>query len=453
MTRFQVKLTHHAFRQIVENLKAQPERLMDCPAGLSLLADQAEWLVHNLTRRFSQDDSTAPGIVVVGGPDPSYLRTAIQRAMDRPSTRPMEAFLGLGPAAGTALAAGCCRTSDGIHALDALYIVGPGMPSFSLRIETERPAPDWVRNETWSRTIGALGEQTWQRLCSAQIALIGCGRSGSLVAFALDSLGVKRLTLIDPDRVETHNVGEMAGVASQDVEKPKVRALAASIGQDHAGYPQIKKVAESILSLSALVAAKPADVLVSCVDNAAARFASAFLATLYAKPLLDIGTGILRPEMPRQNQDRSGTRRMGADVRLVLPGRCLFCLGNVGDLARSRHELLASTSLQHHEPGSQHWHEERLGSLRSLNGVAVHLGIRLLEDLYAGHVRESTWIHLEFDQHGIPHLEHRQPSAQAGCHLCELTARGDEGVSLLPGLLSNLTEPSRSSYAALAWQP
>jgi hypothetical protein len=189
--------------------------------------------------------------------------------------------------------------------------------------------------EVWSRTIGALGQAAWRRLRSLHVGVIGCGRSGSLAATALRQLGVRRFTLIDPDVLEPHNLGEMDGVGPADIGRPKVHAVAETLRQPD--DCAVLAFADSILSLSALVVAKRADVLFCCVDSPAARLATACLAALYLKPLVDIGTGIFN----ESSGPAAPARRMGADVRLVLPGRCLLCLGGIADLARARTELLA----------------------------------------------------------------------------------------------------------------
>ena len=67
---------------------------------------------------------------------------------------------------------------------------------------------------------------------------------------------------------------------------------------------------------------KLSDLIICCADNDSARLAAGLLASLYLRPLLDIGSGIVR---------EGGGLRMGGDIRLVLPGegRCLWCFGGV----------------------------------------------------------------------------------------------------------------------------
>ncbi len=68
-------------------------------------------------------------------------------------------------------------------------------------------------------------------------------------------------------------------------------------------------------------------------------------------------------------------------------------------------------------------------ALPSLNQLAAHLGLRLLEDLVRERVQHSTWLHLEYDRQGIPVLHTMTPPENPVCPLCHLTAEGDAGLA------------------------
>ena len=98
----------------------------------------------------------------------------------------------------------------------------------------------------------------------------------------------------------------------------------------------------------ALVRIKEADVLFCCVDNDAARLVTTTLATLYLKPLIDVGTGIFFPPPTSLQSNEVGTiappapRQMGCDVRCVLPGdACLLCAGGLVRETEARRTLAA----------------------------------------------------------------------------------------------------------------
>lgn len=257
----------------------------------------------------------------------------------------------------------------------------------------------------WSRTIGALrGEEIWERLIGLHIAIIGCGRTGSLVAVTLARLGIRQLTLIDPDIVEPHNLGEMDAMTDADLGRPKAEAIAdhlhsllkPRLSEGHRVFPSIVPIVTPITDPTALKAAKKCDVLFCCADNDAAHLATAILATLYHKVLMDIGTGIF---YQNQISPPHTPRMMGADIRLILPDDgCLLCRGNLSNYTQAVEDLCNNRSLAGLQ--QEDWNRQRAGSLRSLNQLAAALGVQMLQDLVAERIQASTWAHLEFDNAG-----------------------------------------------------
>jgi len=288
--------------------------------------------------------------------------------------------------------------------------------------------------ERWSRTIGALGLEVWQRLVGLRYAIIGLGRTGSNVALALTRLGVRHLTLIDPDRLELHNLGEMASVTAAHLGCPKVEAIAAGLSTMASPGTDRVLVPMSMTRWPALHAMQACDVLVTCVDHDGARLAATAVATLFCKPLLDIATGVHSSDDERQ---------MGADVRLVFPGHCLLCCGGLRDIAQAQ-QVLADAEAEEVFTVQRDWRHQRAGSLASLNQCAVGIAMRLLEDSVAARLQHSTWVRIEFTPTGqltvtyppIPPVPERTP-----CPLCRLTGWGQEGMPHLRALWRADTPP------------
>jgi hypothetical protein len=250
--------------------------------------------------------------------------------------------------------------------------------------------------------------------------VVGVGRSGSVLAQALTAgWGVERLSLIDPDVIQEHNLGEMAGVTEANRGAAKATALASGLRFPELSRPTITTVVSSITHLPALSAAQACDVLFGCLDHDAARLALAALAVLFCKPYVDIATGI---------HGTAGRRRMGADVRLLIPGeRCLLCLGGLADPAGTR-RVLASADGEQAFYAERDWRQERAGSLRSLNQLAAALALRLWEDFITERVTGSTWIHAEFDQVGRMNVAYPPLTPTSPCSLCMLLGLGEEGL-------------------------
>ena len=166
--------------------------------------------------------------------------------------------------------------------------------------------------------------------------VIGAGRTGSATADLLvNGLGVERLVLLDPDRLEEHNVGEMVGVGVEQVGQFKAEALAAGLTERREGMVPVRALPCSITHARAVQAAQDCDVLFGCVDHDGGRLAAAALAVLFCRPMLDIGAGV---------HGRGRTREMGIDLRLIVPGegRCLLCLGGLADPVEARQSLCSA---------------------------------------------------------------------------------------------------------------
>lgn len=458
---YSLTITEAALQWFMNELLPDPTRIRVCQAGISSWSGHTGWLLHNTDPRLASDSPHSSPVIVTGAARESEFDAALSRSLNVPHHHAsmVALILGLGEALGQVVAVG--QTCDDARPVDLFRVVAAGMPGISLDKEgvTTRSLASGISrvrsirddaltsDAIWSRSIGALGEEAWQRMSHVHAGIVGCGRTGSLVASSLARNGIGKMTFVDPDRLEPHNLGEMDAVDVADLGKPKVAVIARSIKEQDLVIDQSTTVVvDTILSFSALLALKPTDIIVCCVDNSAARWATACIAALYLKPLLDLGTGIfINPNVPQRSQigenetfERLELRQMGADVRLILPGRCLVCYGGIGGLERAREELLADAAIDSTSiPSSPNWREQRAGSLRSLNGLAVSLGLHLLEDFVAARLRDNAWLHVEFSDQGIASIEHRHPRRATNCSLCSLAGRGDDGLGEVHGLLSS----------------
>ncbi len=446
-------LLRNQLEDTLQAVQARPDHLILWRLGLRPMSDGVDLLGSDarLMPIGSKDSATDR----YGPPRPAtgQLRLALS---DQPealveewtaqSVRCWRAFLavGVGPAQGRLATA--LLSPEGQHqSLHALLVVGPGMHQFPLVPPAdkqghigsclEHPFPGHLHPAArWSRTRGAGGVEAWRRLTGLRYGVVGCGRSGSLLAQALAASGVHQLILVDPDRLKHHNLGEMVLVNETDLSRPKAEALAYRLSTT---YPWLdaQAIAASVTTQQALEGLARCDVLCCCVDRDSARLATGILAALYLKPLLDIGTAVL-------HSDSGEGPVMGADVRLILPGEgCLLCQGGVAQIREAQHSLESAWA----EAAARmqgNWRRERAGSLLSLNQVAVGLGLRLWENLVAERQRGSTWLRLEFDREGqlafrvLHPRQERNLHAPHVCLLCPHTGAGDAGLQLALATLS-----------------
>ncbi len=440
-----------AFQRLLRALAEDRRRVAFARVGTHSAPPDREWLVRDFI--LSPSGTPAPQqdlvfrVALTSNPPAIPLTPS---SLD-PLPPAVVGSLSLGDGPWRAHLWGVVRTDDIIEPLHHLFLVGAGMHTVHILTPYDQdPSPHSQHRlissyqTRWSRTIGALGgEDIWQRLVRLPIAIIGCGRTGSVVAVTLARLGIRQLTLIDPDIVETHNLGEMDVVTQADVGHSKAQALAACLRKEREEpgnteffsslAADIRAIPASVTSESALAACKDADVLFCCVDSDAARLATALIATLYHAVLIDIGTGVHFPATNERIHDPQSVLRhrvMGADVRMILPGDgCLLCVGNLSRYQQAVEELCHGGPLPS-QP--QEWWQQRAGSLRTLNHIAAHVGVQMLQDLVAERIRESLWARIEFDDTGrmtVHYPPTQRPSDSPPCALCAKAGLGDEGLS------------------------
>ena len=287
-------------------------------------------------------------------------------------------------------------------------------------IDFRQSDPGPPESDRWSRLIGALGgPRVWQRLTSLSIAVVGIGRTGSLVAAALARSGCRQIMLIDPDHVEPHNLDAMDLVTPSDLGSSKAAAVAQHMRALNPAL-DVMVIPTSVFSQAAHTALKAAQVMICTVDDPGARLLTGALATTYLKPWLDIGTGIFRWHVIRSRLTALNTPHllMGADVRLILPGDgCVLCFGGVAHLP----EVLQTWG----QPVRRPWQTERAGSLRSLNMLAVATGLRWLEELVMGRLTRSVWQRAEVTTQGLVEWHSMPPRRDPACLLCAATGSAD----------------------------
>lgn len=218
----------------------------------------------------------------------------------------------------------------------------------------------------YSRLAAALSAPVLVRLQALRFAVVGCDRSGSMLAHSLGRMGAK-LLLLDPARMTPASLdadlpalheGQAKPVALQHLlrglQRPGARCDARALSASSPAAGQL--LAET-------------DVVLCCTANPEAQHWAQAWALALLKPLLLLQTG------------RSG-ERLWAQLWLLPPGTgCLQCRADQrAGLARHR----TPAKLPQATP-------------RSWQGVAAHAALRLLEQHLAGRVPGGLRRHLEED--------------------------------------------------------
>lgn len=157
-------------------------------------------------------------------------------------------------------------------------------------------------------------------LTEAAIVIVGCGGNGALVAIGAAHLGVRRLTLCDPDRIETSNLNRSPAAGSADVGRLKVDVLCDYL---RPRFPRLELAAVSVPSPNDAVAAActSGTAVFGCLDTVHARLELDVLCRSRGRLLIDAGTGFA-------TDDGGAIVSGGGQVLISRPaGPCLQCLG------------------------------------------------------------------------------------------------------------------------------
>lgn len=129
-----------------------------------------------------------------------------------------------------------------------------------------------------------VGTEGQARIRAAHLLVVGAGGLGVPVVQYLAGAGVGRITLIDPDRVETSNLHRQPIYAAH-IGQPKAQAAAAFA---HALNPEvtITPVIDWLTPANAPVLIAEADLVLDCADSFAASYTLSDLCLTLSKPLI-----------------------------------------------------------------------------------------------------------------------------------------------------------------------
>lgn len=182
--------------------------------------------------------------------------------------------------------------------------------------------PPPSRQPTLQRTTDTWGEACQRDLARLRMGVVGVGSVGCMVAETLARIGVERLVLIDPDKVETHNLDRLLYAGPQDVGTKKVELVAKHLPKSATAHRfDVRTYAEPVQHESPCAAAIECDILFSAVDRPLPKDLLNRIAYAHCIPV--IAGGVFIDTKP------DGTLGQAAwSVQTVGPGhRCLRCDG------------------------------------------------------------------------------------------------------------------------------
>ena len=140
------------------------------------------------------------------------------------------------------------------------------------------------------RTAQAFGAGTVSLLRRLSVGVVGTSGTGSWVVEQLGRLGVGRLVLVDPDRVEHKNLNRIIETSVVDAEKGRLKVEVLAERVSHFGTAcSVEVYAGSVLNGKIANRLAECDILFGCVDSLEGRDVLNRIATFYCIPFFDVG--------------------------------------------------------------------------------------------------------------------------------------------------------------------
>jgi hypothetical protein len=187
-------LTADAARALLSRMASDNGATALCYPGLNRNAGTTEYLISSFSWDFGPPNGSGPSILMRGSSNTrDFEDRLIWTSGTFDSGIDAELLFGFGSALGRVAV-----LIRGRHEPVSLRVVGAGIPIIGLRArQTPGELIVDATDGAWSRTVGALGSDTWQRLSGQTFALVGCGRTGSIAAASLARITYRRPSSFD----------------------------------------------------------------------------------------------------------------------------------------------------------------------------------------------------------------------------------------------------------------
>jgi molybdopterin-synthase adenylyltransferase len=173
----------------------------------------------------------------------------------------------------------------------------------------------------FERTISVWGIENQEILSNLNVGIIGLGSVGSIVAETLARMGIRKMTLIDFDKVEKHNLDRLFGTSKKDIGKYKVEVISKAIKKSSSiNNVEFHHISKTLADEEAYLGALDCDVIFCCVDKPWARYILNHIAYAHLIPV--INGGILA------EVKKDELKFADWELSIIAPDRpCMQCLG------------------------------------------------------------------------------------------------------------------------------
>ncbi len=191
----------------------------------------------------------------------------------------------------------------------------------------------------FDRQVRAFGAESTADLSYLRIGVVGCGGTGSAVASLLARIGVRRIVLVDPDRVDETNLNRLHFSNRVDANLSHLKVDVVGEGVARIGLPiSVVRLRHHVDDESCRDALRSCDILFGCTDDHLGRNLLNRVAHFYLIPVVDLGV-LIEPTA------KGGYDAFDGRVTVVQPGYpCQVCRGLI------QSEVMLAEGLRRNDP-------------------------------------------------------------------------------------------------------
>jgi hypothetical protein len=258
--------------------------------------------------------------------------------------------------------------------------------------------------ERADRQVRAFGLSGQQRLQALDVAIVGLGGTGSIVAQQLAHLGIGSFLLIDRDVIDPTSLNRVVGASARDVGQHKVEVARRMIAQINP-TAKVQTVRGDIRDNITVRRLLDCGLFLCCTDSQGSRAVLTQFAYQYFVPGIDMGVVI--------DVTEEKVSHIAGRVQLMAPGLpCLVC-SRVLDSEEVRRDLLtdAARAVDQYIPG------EAISqpAVISINGAVASLAVTMMLAIVAGIPVASRHQRLRLESGIVSRVEGRP---QPNCPVC-----------------------------------
>ena len=181
------------------------------------------------------------------------------------------------------------KSSGEFEPLATIAVAGNDIHFWHSDRNLRETVPEFAR-----RHAQAFGAGTFNILRRLSVAVVGCSGTGSPTIEMLARLGVGRLVIVDPDRIEEKNLNRILNATIDDARcgEFKIDALARAVRRMGTGTG-VLPIAGNLFDAETVKAVAECDILFGCMDSVDGRHLLNKIAVFYSIPYFDLGVKLV----------------------------------------------------------------------------------------------------------------------------------------------------------------